>query len=242
MWTKEFTLYRGTKDGNFKLSVPVQLGDYFALLDSIKNETGAPANGYSLKITASVNTIARTAGGVVVKTFTQALNGSIKDNVLQFDGDLIRKEPGAITRTTLVPNESTYLGMSLQTVRVAVLIPLIFFIAAFVFCLVVFLKTRPELESATQREVARIGKKYGPRMAEGSSRSPATVELASMDDLAKVAEELGKPILHEMPDGTGNGHAYFVVDGFTSYHFRIRHEEEVPNPVTDAATQAPEIQ
>jgi hypothetical protein len=60
-------------------------------------------------------------------------------------------------------------------------------------------------------------------MAEATSQTPVVgekiISLGSMEDLVKVADELGKPIIHQRPTTPEERHVYYVFDGFTSYQF-----------------------
>jgi hypothetical protein len=42
-----------------------------------------------------------------------------------------------------------------------------------------------------------------------------------MEDLARVSEELLKPIIYANPDGTIRGHHFYIVDGATRYEYQL---------------------
>ncbi len=218
LWSKEFELFNGTKGASFVIGFPIELADYLGLIDAIKNETGAPAEGYTLTLVASVHTVARAAGSRINDVFSQSFKATIKDNVLRWDDGLTKKDAGAVKLTKTVANGQTYLGMSVNSLMILTIVLAIVFSLFFGFSLIMFFRLRPT-KSIVEREVDRIGKKYGPRMAVGRRR--VAVELDSMQDLAKVADELGKPIVHETPDAEDEQHTYLVVDGFTVYRFRL---------------------
>lgn len=53
-------------------------------------------------------------------------------------------------------------------------------------------------------------------MAEAREQMPITVErivsMSAMEDLVKVSDELGKPIIHQTPATPDDQHTYSVVD------------------------------
>jgi hypothetical protein len=221
LWSKEFVLFSGSKAGSFNISLPVELGDYLALLDAIRTETGAPAEGYALSLVASVTSLANTDHGRINGVFTQTLKGVLKDNVLQWDNALVKTEQGSIKQTSLVPNTQTNLGLSIRGMTILTMVLAIVLGGLFGFSLIAFIKRRPTRVSFVEREVARIAKRYGQRMADGKSRGATVLALDSMEDLARVADELGKPILHETPETPDAQHAYLVIDGPTTYRFGL---------------------
>ncbi|MBA7578902.1 hypothetical protein ES708_20768 [subsurface metagenome] len=76
-----------------------------------------------------------------------------------------------------------------------------------------------------EKEALAAGKKYADRIAEASSQTPMASEkiisLGSIDDLVKVADELGKPVIHQPPTATEKRHTYSVIDGTTQYQYII---------------------
>jgi hypothetical protein len=90
-----------------------------------------------------------------------------------------------------------------------------------VFSMGFVIQVRPVRISVVERELGRIVNKYGPRMAWGRSWGATAAQLESMENLAKVADELGKTILYKIPETPEVQYSYFVVDGFTTYSYRI---------------------
>ena len=74
-----------------------------------------------------------------------------------------------------------------------------------------------------EKEKQRICKKYGEVMAasqgETSPGSEKIVILDSMEDLIKVADILGKPVVHVPVLGALNTHLYQVYDGALKYQY-----------------------
>ena len=88
-----------------------------------------------------------------------------------------------------------------------------------VFCV----RFKPAELSQTDKEALRVKKKYGVQMAEATSQTPLkgekVISIGSMEDLIKVAGELGKPIIHQAPTTPEQAHAYYVFDGAARYQY-----------------------
>jgi hypothetical protein len=70
-------------------------------------------------------------------------------------------------------------------------------------------------------EVAWIQRKYGPLLIavrERSAVAGAAVEVATIDDLARLAERSGRMILHETEQGVSR---YVVQDDAVVYYYRV---------------------
>lgn len=96
-------------------------------------------------------------------------------------------------------------------------------LAAGVILLLLFaLGTEARQVSAAEAAMTSIQRRYGAFMAEVKEAEEETtadgVSLASIDDLVKVADELGKPVLYRR---AGEEILFFVVDGRTRYAYRL---------------------
>jgi hypothetical protein len=50
-----------------------------------------------------VHTVAETPFGVINETFTQALKGDIAGNLVEWDEELVKTQPGSITISQMIP-------------------------------------------------------------------------------------------------------------------------------------------
>jgi len=72
------------------------------------------------------------------------------------------------------------------------------------------------------RTLRSILGKFGSRLARSRTTELSgreVVDLATADDLLRVADELGKPVVYVPGDGAGRPHVFYVVDGDTRYQF-----------------------
>lgn len=153
------------------------------------------------------------------------MKGAISGGVLTWDKHLAKNQPGSIKQTKLTNSAPGYLGLSVMQIQVATMSLALVFLAIFGGTLVLLLTGKPVV-AGPSREVEQIKKKYGGRIAEAALQTATEVEkvirLSSIDKLVTVADELGKPIIHQVIDADEVvTHAYFVFDGRTRYQYMV---------------------
>jgi hypothetical protein len=223
LWSKKSPLLYTRESGDFNISFPLDLVGYLELFDTIREETEASAESNSVTITAEVHTVAETPFGVINETFTQALKGNITGNLVEWDEELTKTQPGSITTIQMIPNPNKYLGLSVSSARNLFTALAGIFCLFLIFSVVWYVKFKPAELPQIEKEALQARKKYGERMIEATSQTPKvgekTISLGSMEDLIKVADELGKPVIHQPPGTSEEQHAYYVFDGTTRYQY-----------------------
>ena len=221
LWSKKFPLLHTKNSGDFNVSFPLDVVGYLGLFETIRKETGASGESNNIIITAEVHTIAETPSGVIDETFTQAIKGDIQGSLLVWDKELTKTQPGSITTSQIIPNK--YLGLSVNVARNLFTALVGIFCLSLLFSVGWYLKFKPAGLPQIEKEAFQVRKKYGERMVEAASQTPMpgekTISLGSMEDLIKVADELGKPIIHQPPRTSERRHAYYVFDGTTRYQY-----------------------
>jgi hypothetical protein len=141
--------------------------------------------------------------------------------VIAWEEELAQSEAGSVTTNVVGPNTAKYLGMSLRTARVLSAVLAVVLGLLFAYVLRAYLISRPAMLSDAEKEHISITKKYGGRIAEAETAPTglASVSLTSMADLIKMADELGKPIVHHVSSASAPTHTYYVLDGLTSYRY-----------------------
>jgi len=223
LWSKEFpVLYTRNKGGDFEVSFPLDLVYYLELLETIRAETGASGESNNVIVIANVHTVAETEFGLIDETFSQAMKGTLRGNVLEWD-ELAKTEPGSIEETRLIPNPNKYLGLSVAEARVLSTALAGIFFLCFVGYLVLYVRFKPAEPLPAEKEALRVKKKYRELMAEATGQTPIEgekiISLGSMEDLITVANELGKPIIHQATGKPQEPHAYYVFDAATRYQY-----------------------
>jgi hypothetical protein len=84
-----------------------------------------------------------------------------------------------------------------------------------------YVRLKPVEVSQAEKEVRKAKKKYGGFLVEATVNGEKTVSVDSMEDLIKVANELGKPIVHQGRSASEGSHAYFVFDSGTRYQYLL---------------------
>ena len=226
VWSKTLVLVpRTKKSGDFSIGFPLDVNYVLEMIEAIRSETGVPAESYNLTIKADVHTIAQTDFGPIDEVFSQTLSTALGKGTLEWNEELVASTPGSIETSVMIPNPNKYLGLSVSGVRnLSAAVAGIFFLLL-LFSIMLYVKLKPAELSQIEREALRTRKKYGERMAEAMSQTPVedekTISIGSMEDLIKVADELGKPVIHQAPGTPEEAHAYYVFDGATRYQYLL---------------------
>jgi hypothetical protein len=220
-WSKNFILLHNEQSGNITVNFPIDVANYAQLVKSIITETGVNTDSYNLTITANIHTTGDTVSGPINETFSPTMSGTIKSNVLVWDKDLTNSKAGGITQTNNVDNKS--FGLSIPAAEILFGILSFIFLLCLLGLVILYSKNRGTGPSGFEREKQKIQKKYGTRIAESFSNTEienqVPVYMHSIEDLVKVSDELGKPIVHQSGGSSGDVESYYVIDGNTKYEY-----------------------
>jgi hypothetical protein len=226
-WSKNFDLLQTTKSGNFTMDLPLDIASYMQLIQSINSETGSAPTSYTLTITANIHTTGDSSYGPIDETFSPTMNGTITSGVLTWNQNLTDSKAGAISQTNTVANKS--FGLSIPAAETLFGILSFIFFLCLVFLIMFYSKNRAPGPSSYDREIEKIHKKYGTRIAESISNSEnesqEQVSMNSIDDLVKISDELGKPVVHRSGGPSGDVESYYVIDGNTKYEYSFSKSE-----------------
>ena len=224
VWSKTFVLVPPTmKSESFSISFPLDINHFTEMLEAIRSETGVPAESYNLSIKADVHTIAQTDFGPIDEAFSKTLSTALGEGTLEWNEELVESKPGSITTSQMIPNPNKYMGLTVSRVRILAVIVAGIIVSLFAYLMWRRLKLKPMEVPKIDREVRLAKKKYGERIAEATSQTPIegekAISIGSMEDLIKIADELGKPVIHQAPSIPEEAHAYYVFDGATRYQY-----------------------
>jgi hypothetical protein len=137
---------------------------------------------------------------------------------------------GAIKLQVIVPNDQTYMGLTLGYLRTWSLAFAI--VGGMVLFSGFMIKTNRvgSHSEAAEKELAAIKKKYGARIVDASGAPPAddeSITLNNFEGLISVADELGKPVVYFAPVPDTSGHVFCVLDGKTGYQYRLAPGEDI---------------
>jgi hypothetical protein len=207
--------------------------DYPALskmIDTIREETGASSENYSIAIRAVVKVSGQTPNGDILDTFTQTLTGKNEGGRLTWVEPLQQTKTGKIETETIVDNNPGLLGLSSSAIT-QLLIPLAFvFLAVFVFLFIIYRKNSRMATSTVEKQIRQYEKKYGDRITEASGGafpvSGSSIEVDSIDSLIKIAEEVEKPVMHQIDKSNlPQIHHYIVYDVNVNYVYIVKEFE-----------------
>lgn len=223
LWFRTFPVLNASKNGNFVIDFPIDLVGYMKLFDLINTETGIPSDSSEVTVDAQLHTVGQSQFGPIDETYSQEMKGTIRGNVIDWDKELTKTQSGAIKQVTLVRNGSKYLGLSVDWAKNLTRALTVIFLLLLVFSLILYFRSRRTPRSLVNVEALRIRKKYKQRIAEAISQTPmeneTLISLSSMESLITVADELGKPIIHQGPVTSEGQHAYHILDGTTRYQY-----------------------
>jgi hypothetical protein len=232
-------LLQTAETGNFNLDLPIDIAGYASTIQSINSETGASPASYNLTITVNIHATGETSYGPIDETFSPALTGTITGNVLNWAPTLTDSKNGAINRVTTTANK--VLGLSVRTASVIFIIFSFIFMILLAAIILYYLKNRGHNFSSFDVEIQKIQKSYGARIAESKDNPVVNninpVPMNSIGDLIKIADELGKPVIHQSEGPSGDIQLYYVIDGNTCYQYSLSREKSKQN--TDAAKDRP---
>lgn len=206
-----------------ELEFPIDRKRFRERVEEIAAEMGVgAASDATVTYTAHVETTAGTEAGSTDQVLEPFLIVPLAGQTFTLSGDRSQNEHGVIRRSQeeSFPGVEAQRRYSLLAAGLLALLPVLFAVGTV---------ARPRRVDLLAREVRRIRRKYRKRMAQlgpGQSGLPGeeAVPLGSIEDLARVSEELLKPIIHSGPADPGEPHIFFVVDGTTRYEYRLSQE------------------
>ena len=205
---------------------PINASQIEDLIKAVQADTGIPISVYSANIKIGVHVEAETQEGLVNATFSPELTMEFQSS--KEEGDIIsisgleNFDSGGITKTETIfhswVESQRYISYALSTMAFSGLI-----VTAWLF-----MRTRPrkppEPEKMLEDFIAPYQEIIAKIIREPSVRKPqlapvSMVAMETLEDLVKIAEILGKPILHtyQPPEN----HAFYVFDGTIHYEFTI---------------------
>jgi len=221
-WSKSLVLVPKTeKTGDFTISFPIDLDYLNEVSDAIASETGAGgASNFNIK--ANVHAVARTDLGTVDEVYSQSLEGKLEGNTLTFGEELSQSQSGSIGGVT-TPTASEKGGWKTP------------WLAGLVVALVAlgyFGWNQTQLKvagvSEVEAEAIRAKKKYKQVIVDveelpSVKPNEMVIPIGSVDDLARIADDLVKPVLHQVEAGR---HIYCIVDGAVRYQYLLGEDNE----------------
>jgi hypothetical protein len=230
-WTKTYTLVPQTpftstgQHATAMVSFPINTTRYEQILTKINQETGVPAVNPLLIIQSVVTVQASTSKGIVYSSFLPNINISLGQRTIDFSKILVTSEPGFLTGTKTVEVPGIYAQRSNWSIA-----SILIFLGLLGFMLLTIGTIEEETETKTQ--IKKIMKKYSDWIVEADPQPDATkmriIALKSIEDLAKIGEELGKPMVHYTTKTQNEeAHMFFIIDESVFYEFELKSDGKI---------------
>lgn len=195
-------------DFSFIEQVDIPLTEYLAFAERVREETGYNPSELNLTVIFSVRMEAKTADGSVTEELSPTMIIPLKGNLFTVDGNLLEERESIITETNTVAS-----SMMNNTFQVfLILVP-----ASAVGIVLLRLLTVPSKKKARRRgsAVPAILKKHKDRIvmtANGVTSVPReAITVQSFDELLKLADEVGRPILYPQPKTSTDSEHIFLI-------------------------------
>lgn len=179
----------------FTANFTLNLKNIFSIIDQIESETGTSSSAYNLFLTANVHVLSSTDMGLIDLPFNHTLNVVFKYEVggghIAEITNLNYRKSGSITKKEILVHEDTkyrlYASFALLGIGVIGLASSTYF----------YFNNKKRMSRKSIKSVIKPLKNYLIEVKElpFKSRDVLSVEVRSIDDLAKIAEGLGKPVL-----------------------------------------------
>lgn len=196
----------------------VDFASIWSLIETIEEETGTNPGTYVVSIVPRVEVTGRIDGERIEDTYEAPFVMQLSRTQITIDRELARSEPGRIAQSVTRMQRMGWAGVSLPVAAArlssaggaAVCLAIAGLLAAYVFL------------GWGRDSAGKARARYG-SMLIGVSRADLEertrrVEVASMDDLARLAKRNGQTIFHKDDPGS---HLYFVDHGEVVYTFRL---------------------
>jgi len=191
---------------------------YWKLIDTIERETGTSSRNYTIKIVPRIKVLSLINGREVKEVFIPILTinmilGSPEGDVIILKG-LKHKREGELIEKYYVRREDVLLNRELSYVLLIIFLPLLGFSIFNIF------KVRPKITPAPEKKLASIEDLVVEASKEVVVPSIATIEVASIEDLIKISDIMGKPIVKCTKKVKGKIKTMlYVLDGTTIYKY-----------------------
>ena len=219
---KNFTFYEKTSSFNF--SFPVNLSFYESIIEQINTEIGMKAQNPRLILTCDIFLSSHTSKGSIYERFSPSVNIEIEDYLLKFTGDLIQYDTGNLTEEKEIFQQQVKNNRYIWTsISIGFFVILVFFGFG--------TEHIDKKECPEEILVRKIKKKYAEWLIEVKNLPTAVqnserIFLKSFEDLNRVGENLGKPLLFNESECNGIvKQSFYVIDNSTVYEYSLEYNK-----------------
>lgn len=216
-WHKAFTLVPESQEtGDFSVNFPLYVPFFYAVIESVEEDTGATVSSHELIITANVHTLAQSEFGPVDETFNQNLTVILRPDEVVWPEVEPATKSGTIDETLIVPNPTAGIARRLSLGVLGMMA------VALLYTVWRYWESKRRRISRIEADALQVTDKYRNLVVDVKKlptpvwNGEVTVEIGSLDELIKTADSLLKPILRL---AEAERHIYCVIDGVTRYRY-----------------------
>lgn len=231
LWEKDFIIvskssFNSSKNtAGFDIDFPINLTFYENVVTDIDAEIGINSNNPTLNIKCNVAVSSQTSKGAIYDSFSHSINVSLGGNIIEFGGAFQPSTIGFITGEEEIFLQDVVDNRNMWSVSSV-------FIVVILLGFVIVTETRFEKVSKIEKMLNKIKKKYGDWIVEIGNPPIAdktkTIPIKSMEDLVKMSEELGKPVMYYQSSMLpGESHVFYVIDESMRYEYILKSEEKI---------------
>ncbi|MDD2555653.1 MAG: DUF5305 family protein [Syntrophaceticus sp.] len=235
VWSKEFPLVpeKVTKaeenEISFTESFSFNLEAFENFVEDANMQLGVYAEDPKVTIGARINTVAETAEGRTSGELIPSLVIPLGVSQFEIAGTSTLEKDGALTKPAQVSNS----GLIGRKIRAFLLMGVVILLG------VAFTRLTESKEPARPDTAGSFWRRYGDRLVKAGDDFTVPddlilIALHSPEDLLKVADEAGKPIIYQETGHSQSVPTCFVIDGLTAYRYLLQdpqqsHEVTLPS-------------
>jgi len=235
-WSKQIDSFNvttvnstNTTTEQFSFDYRINVSTVQAMARTIESEIGTSQSDFNVTIRPSIHTVAITSAGTINEQFNPSLTVGFKYKTAEGEyisiTGLQKTNSGVLTQTT----KKLYLGWVILQRYASYASSLITF-SVLALVILAFRENKPPAQGSKEPSLKDIIAPFKEIIVEAAKESShvdpkTTITMKSLEDLAKVAEWLGKPILHSSRPQTDKGEeptdVFYVLDDLTKYEYTV---------------------
>ena len=232
LWNKSYILIPSTRfedngdSASFSIEFPIDYEFYERIIKDINLETGIDVVNPKLEIVCQIGITAKTGEETIYKSFSPSILVTLNQKRVDISDELSFRDYGSKTETEDIFHQEVENERNTWTSNMYLFIGLIVIV-------LLFTKSDKEVLGKKEKQVKRINKKFGEWIVDVEKQPNRTlgsdiVYTKTMDDLMKISEEIGKPVIHFESE---NNHTYYVIDESIQYQYLLTSEGKISKKV-----------
>ena len=230
-WSKEFNLEPSTafnSDTNlatFTVDFPLNTTKYEDFVKTINDQTGVLAQDPTLIIKTTVLLSSEFTNESINEVFQQSIQIPLGTNVLELNGNLSQSRADSIVEEEIITKENDNNQTGFTSLSIVLSLTLVGFVGI----------TKSEKFPELLKRINKIDKKYGEWIVNIEEppvfdNNMEKIKTKSFEDLIKISEETGKPVIH-YESASSKTHTYHVVDENIHYEYLLSYNRIIKKTV-----------